>query len=72
MGFVNELLAGEAYVQMVPVPGVYGLVASLGDTKMSGSSWPNLKARLINNGFIIKNHPWEDGYRRKIEMRFSA
>jgi hypothetical protein len=72
MGFVNELLEGEAYVQMVPIPGVYGLGASFGDTKMSSSSWPKLKKRLLDNGFIIKSHPWEDGNRRKIEMRFSG
>ena len=71
MGFVNELLAGEAYVKLVPIPTVYGMGAVCGDSHMSAKSWPKLKERLVNNGFIIKEHRWENDI-KKIEMRFSA
>lgn len=72
MGFVNELLAGEAYVKLVPIPTVYGLGVVCGDSRMSNKSWPKLKERLVNNGFIIKEHPWGKDNVKKIEMRFSA
>jgi hypothetical protein len=71
--FVNELLAGPTFAKAVPIPGQpYALGVAYGDCRMSSRSWVLLKKRLVTNGFIIKMHPWEDGSRRTIEMRFSA
>ncbi|UDL16607.1 hypothetical protein SEA_ATUIN_213 [Arthrobacter phage Atuin] len=72
MEFVNELLAGKTYAKAVPIPGhPYMTGVVLGDCRMSNKSWPNLKKRLINNGYIFKIGDWKDG-QRSIEMRFSA
>jgi len=73
MEFVNELLAGEAYCRLVPIPfyGPQGLAVQYGDSRMGGQSWVSLKKRLVNNGFMVKMGPWEDN-RRTVDLRFSV
>jgi len=76
LAFVNELLADEAYVKLVPIPVYWGgrhqaEGTSYGNSGMGGESWRSLRKRLISNGFIIKGDPWK-GKSRQIHMRFSV
>ena len=77
LAFVNELLADEAYVRLVPIPIYFGggrqaEGASFGNSRMGGESWRSLKKRLIANGFIIKTDEWQKDKTRQIHMRFSV
>jgi hypothetical protein len=73
--FVNELLAGEAYCRLTELNffhyGKQAQAVLYGDTRLSGSSWQNLRKRLIENGFMVKYSPWQDDS-RAIELRFSV
>lgn len=76
MGFVNELLAGEAYKNRITVPGNgFGgqmEAISYGDSKVGSASFRSLKARLIANGFIFTTREFNRNGVAKIEMRFGA
>lgn len=67
IGFINELLAGPSYVELVsPFDHI-----RYGDSNLGGKSWASTKKRLVANGFVIKMGPWYKG-RRTVEMRFTV
>jgi hypothetical protein len=76
MEFVNELLAGETYGRLVPIPvwvgRTQGQAMHYGDCRLGGPSWMSLKKRLINNGFIIRMGEYDKQGKRAINMRFSV
>jgi hypothetical protein len=69
------MLAGEAYMRAVPIPGMYyskyNMTVRVGDAGVGAASFKSLKTRLIQNGFMVKLGEWEDDY-RTIELRFSV
>ena len=75
MGFINEMLAGEAYREFDSYDHLL-----YGDSKMAHASWHALKSRLTANGFIVsqgQHPPAHRGDRRSpkrqvIELRFGA
>jgi hypothetical protein len=76
MQFINELLAGEGYAQIVPA-GYMGAfhgyqTVSYGDSKLQTKSWIALKTRLINNGFIIRQSSFDKHGRRVVALSFSV
>jgi len=77
LGFVNELLIDEGYVEAVPIPVSfgYGSASLYGDSRLSGSSFQSLRKRLTAVGFILKyegKRSYEFYQKDKISMRFSV
>ena len=68
MELVNELLVQPAQITKFHVPGQWGPpVNQYGGAHLGGSSFVNLKKRLVANGFFFDyNHD-----RTQIRMRFS-
>lgn len=71
--FVNELLAGEAYIVQVTCGfSRMGYYVRVGDAGLGYKSWLSLRKRLVANGFMIKMTEYDKNHRREVRLSFSV